>query len=419
MRTEGSFYEKNQCRICESQNLKKALTLTPTPPGNNFLSKDELDLHEDIFPLELKFCEDCYHIQLGHVVEPEFLFQNNYSYVSATSHVFVKHLENYSDAVTERFNLTEDSFIVDIGSNDGTCLSFFRKKNMRVLGVDPAKEVSEIANGNGIETINKFFNKEIANEIKNKYGVPNIITSHNACAHIDDLRGVIDGVNILMDKNGIFIMEVGYFLDVFQNKWFDTIYHEHVDFHTVSPLRILFESFNMEIFDVERIEPQGGSIRVLVQRRDGLHPITDNVEKLIELERKNGLDKIETFKTFEKELNALKQTFRQLLAELKGSGKKIAAFGAPTKATTLSYHFEINSEDVDFIVDDNPLKQGLYSPGKHIPVLDSSKIYKLKPDILIILAWNFAEDIMLKHKKYGDEIGSFLVPMPKPRLINS
>jgi hypothetical protein len=418
MRTTGSFYKKEICRICESTNIQEALKLTPTPPGNNFLSIENLNEDEEVFPLELYFCKDCYHVQLGHVVEPEFLFQNNYSYVSSTSGVFVQHLKDYSNLITKRINLDHNSFVIDIGSNDGTCLSFFKQKKMKVLGVDPAEEVSKIANDNGINTLNVFFNKDTALEIKDKHGQADLITSHNACAHIDDLRSVIDGVDVLMAKDSVFVMEVGYFLDVFQNKWFDTIYHEHVDFHTVAPLKKLFEPYGMEIFDVERIEPQGGSIRVMVQRKNANFAIEESVDKLVNLEAKFGLDKLETFKVFENEINLVKKNFKNLIKDLKDSGKTIAAFGAPTKATTLSYHFDINADDVDFIVDDNPLKQGLYSPGKHIPVLDSRSIYGKKPDVLIILAWNFAEDIMRKHKLYGDEIGTFLIPMPNPKLIS-
>ncbi len=418
MRTEGFFYKKESCRVCGSNNIKEAMKLTPTPPGNNFLSEKDLGLTEETYPLDLYFCEDCHHIQLGHVVEPEFLFQNNYSYVSSTSGVFVEHLSDYADTICDRANLSEKSFVIDIGSNDGTCLNFFKKRNIKVLGVDPAEEVSKIANRNGINTLNEFFNKSLASKIKEQYGEADLITSHNACAHIDDLRGVIDGIDILMGQDSIFVMEVGYFLDVFQNKWFDTIYHEHVDFHTVAPLKKLFEPYGMEIFDVERISPQGGSIRVMVQRKKGKFLIEKNVEDLINLESLIGLDRLETLKLFEKEINSIKIKFKNLLTDLKTSGKSIAAYGAPTKATTLSYHFEIGVDDVNFIVDDNPLKQGLYSPGKHIPVLDSSSLYEMKPDILIILAWNFAEDIMRKHKKYGDEIGTFLIPMPIPKLVN-
>ena len=418
MRTKGSFYKKKECRVCGSIELKKAVELTSTPPGNNFLSIDELTKEEEVFPLELDFCESCHHVQLGHVVDPSFLFQNDYTYVSATSSVFVEHLSSYSDHISELLGLKKDSLIIDIGSNDGTCLKFFKQKGMSVLGIDPATKIAKQATEEGIPTLPNFFGKETAFRVNKTHGKADLITSHNACAHIDDLSSVIEGVEILLEPEGVFVMEVGYFLDVFQNKWFDTIYHEHVDFHTVAPLKKLFESFGMEIFNVERIEPQGGSIRVMVQRNNGPYAIEGSVEELISLEAKTGLNKIETLQLFEKEINLLKSQFKNLVLELKSSGKSIAAFGAPTKATTLSYHFDIDKEDVEFIADDNPLKQGLYSPGKHIPVYDSSSIYKKKPDILIILAWNFAEDIMKQHKKYGDEIGTFLIPMPTPRLIN-
>jgi len=223
----------------------------------------------------------------------------------------------------------------------------------------------------------------------------------------------------LLEPEGIFVMEVGYFVDVFQNKWFDTIYHEHVDFHTVAPLKRLFSRFNLEIFRVERISPQGGSIRVMVQREGGVRKIEDSVQGLIALEESLGLHSIESLYGFQEDINSLKNEFRTLLNNLKKDGKSIAAFGAPTKATTLCYHFGINKSDIDFIVDDNPMKQGLFSPGKHIPVFSSEKIYEEKPDYLLILAWNFSEPIMKKHIEYQDRIGTFFLPMPKPTLVKN
>lgn len=413
----GSFVKKKECRVCESKELHRALVLTPTPPGNNFLLENELHEKEELFPLELDFCDDCSHIQLGHVVDPSFLFQNDYSYVSATSSVFVDHLESYADHVTKLLDLEKDTLVIDIGSNDGTCLSFFKKKGMLVLGVDPAIEIAKKATQNGIPTMAEFFCKEIAEEILKKEGKAVLVTSHNACAHIDNLGSVIQGVEVLLEPEGIFVMEVGYFVDVFQNKWFDTIYHEHVDFHTVAPLKRLFSRFNLEIFRVERISPQGGSIRVMVQREGGIRKIEDSVQGFIALEESLGLHSIEALYGFQKDINILKNEFRTLLNNLKKDGKSIAAFGAPTKATTLCYHFGINKSDIDFIVDDNPMKQGLFSPGKHIPVFGSEKIYEEKPDYLLILAWNFSESIMKKHIEYQDKIGTFFLPMPKPALV--
>ena len=217
------------------------------------------------------FCENCCHIQLGHVVNPKILYQKNYTYVSATSSEFVNHLKNYANNMIERFNLKSGSLIIDIGSNDGTTLSFFKDLGLKVLGIDPAKEIAKKATNTGIETIGDFFNFELACKIKNKYGSSKFITSHNACAHIDDLLDVIKGVEYCLDDDGVFVIEVGYFLDIYENIWFDTIYHEHLDYHTVAPFEKLFARVGMEIIDVERINPQGGSIRIGAQKKDGQH----------------------------------------------------------------------------------------------------------------------------------------------------
>jgi SAM-dependent methyltransferase len=413
------FFKKEECRTCLSKNIEQVFSLTPTPPGNNFLSKEMLSAEEKIYPLEINFCNDCFHIQLGHVVDPSILFQNSYSYVSGTSQVFVNHLKEYSKYVIDYFKIKNSSLIIDIGSNDGTCLEFFKNNGMRTLGIDPAKEVSEIASSKGIETINDFFSLDLANQILSNYGPADLITSHNTCAHIDELDQIIEGVEVLLSKNGTFIFEVGYFVDVFQKKWFDTIYHEHVDFHTVTPLIKLFDRFNMEIIRVERIKPQGGSIRVFTQKKESKLKQDSSVEDLVSLEKYIGLSKPETIIDFGNQISRIKDKFKTLLNDIKKSGQNIAAFGAPTKATTLCHYFEIGKEHIDFIVDDNPLKQGLYSPGKHIPVFDSSKIYSEKPDYLLILAWNFAESIMEKHQKYNNLGGSFILPMPYPTIMKN
>ena len=412
-----NYFKKENCRVCLSTDLKKVIELTPTPPGNNFLDKDSVGEKEYKFPLELDFCETCHHIQLGHVVDPSYLFQNSYSYVSATSPVFVKHLSEFAHYVIGLFELDSSSMVIDIGSNDGTFLSFFKEKDINVLGVDPATDIAEIAMSNGINTIPDFFNYELANKILDENGLADIITSHNACAHIDDLDGVIAGVGVLLKEDGVFIMEVGYFVDVFQNTWFDTIYHEHLDFHTVKPLEQLFKRFNLELFRVERISPQGGSIRVFIQRKNGPYKKDNTISELILLEQELGLDNPQTLFNFEKKINSIRDEFKVLIKSIKDSDKSIAGFGAPTKATTLGYHFNIGINEIDFIVDDNPLKQGLLTPGKHIPVFSNEEIYKVQPDYLLILAWNFAESIMKKHKDYSDNGGRFILPMPKPRIV--
>ena len=403
--------------MCNSNRLFKAVSLSPTPPGNDFLTVEELGREEQLYPLDLYFCEDCFHVQLGHIVNPLVLYQKNYTYVSATSNHFVNHLKDYAVDMINKFNLKASSFVVDIGSNDGTCLSFFQDNGMKVLGVDPATNIAQQATENGIETIADFFNYDLAIKLRKKYGAAAYITSHNACAHIDNLLDVVKGVEFWLDESGVFVLEVGYLVDVYTNTWFDTIYHEHLDFHTVAPFEKLFERAGMEIIGVDRISPQGGSIRVFSQKKNGKYERDDSVNELIELERVLGLDKLRTFYDFEDKINLVRKKLHKLVYELKANNKTIAGFGAPTKATTLMSHFGIDESILDFIVDDNPLKQGLYTPISHIPVLSADALYDRKPDYVLILAWNFASPIMKNHKKYSDEIGQFILPMPSPQII--
>ena len=391
--------------------------LTPTPPGNDFLTKDELSGDEPVYPLDLYFCDDCHHVQLGHVVDPRILYQKNYTYVSATSAHFVNHLQAYAADMIKRFKLKSGSLVADIGSNDGTCLNFFKDEGMKVVGVDPAKEIARTASDAGIETVCDFFSFDLAVKLREKYGPANYITSHNACAHIDNLFDVVKGVEYWLDKDGIFVLEVGYLVDVFNNTWFDTIYHEHVDYHTVAPFEKLFARVGMEVIGVQRITPQGGSIRVMSQRKGGKFQRDASVDSLISIEHELGLDKAETLHGFDRKISLVREGLQKLVRSLKANGKSIAGFGAPTKATTLMGHFGLDQNILDFIVDDNPLKQGLFTPITHIPVLSAEALYECRPDYVLILAWNFAEPIMKMHQRYGQQVGKFILPMPVPKII--
>jgi len=403
--------------MCGEESLAKVMSLTPTPPGNDFLTKEELGREEPVYPLDLYFCKGCHHVQLGHVVDPQILYQKNYSYVSATSAHFVSHLKKYAADMVERFELQADDLVADIGSNDGTCLSFFKKQGMRVVGVDPATDIAERATENGVETVADFFGYDLAVALREKYGAAKYITSHNACAHIDDLFDVVKGVEHWLAEDGVFVLEVGYLVDVYRNTWFDTIYHEHVDYHTVAPFEKLLARVGMELIAVDRISPQGGSIRVMVQKQGGVIERDKSVDALIALEHELGLDSAEAIHQFDHKIGEVRDKLQKLLVSLKEDGKTIAGFGAPTKATTLMAHFGLDETLLDFIVDDNPLKQGLFTPTTHIPVLSADVLYERKPDYLLILAWNFAEPIMKMHQKYRDEVGQFILPMPNPEIV--
>ncbi len=411
--THPLHHRRTTCRLCGSDNLQLVLKLSPTPPANAFVTEDQLDDPQETFPLDVFFCEDCFHTQLLDVVDPAHLFEN-YVYVSGTSPVFVKHFEDYAKTIAGRFITNPDGQrVVDIGSNDGTLLGKFKDLGFKVLGIDPARDIAASATARGIETKAAFFTSELAENIRQTDGPAHIVCANNVYAHADDLIDITKGIRSLLTPDGVFVFEVSYLVDVFENTLFDTIYHEHVAYHSVAPLKAFFARHDMELIAAERVGSHGGSLRGIAQRRGGPHTVDPSVQNLIDLERRLGLDKAETLRHFSDKINACKQDLVSQLKTLKSQGKRIAAFGAPAKATTLMYHFDIGPDIIDFIVDDSPLKQGMYSPGMHIPVLPSQALYEQKPDAVVILAWNFAEPIITNHAAYLEQGGQFLVPLPR------
>lgn len=395
--------------------MTHAFSLTPTPPANAFVSAAERSKKQECFPLDLFFCENCSHLQLLDVVDPALLFEN-YVYVSGTSPVFVKHFQDYADALIKRYGLRAGGLAVDIGSNDGTLLRFFKEAGFKVLGIDPAKDIAARATASGIETLPAFFTPELARKLVKKHGPAAVITGNNVFAHADDLKGIAQGVREWLAPDGIFAFEVSYLADVYNKTLFDTIYHEHLAYHSVKPLRDFFEANGLELIDVQRVDSHGGSLRGIVQKAGGPRKTSNSVGETIRMEDQLGLHRAETFRAYAAKIDQLKQHLGALLHGLKSKGKKIAAFGAPAKATTLMYHFGLGPEVIDFIVDDSPLKQNLYSPGLHIPVVPSSSIAAEKPDYLLVLAWNFADSIIAKNKAFKDAGGHFIVPLPQVEL---
>jgi SAM-dependent methyltransferase len=416
MNNEPSLYNhRSTCRLCDSVALTKVFALTPTPPANAFVPKEQLDLVQPTFPLELFFCEDCAHLQLLDVVSPAELFRN-YVYVSGTSASFVKHFEDYASTCSAKFKLSPGNLVVDIGSNDGTLLKFFQDKNLNVLGIDPARAIAKEASENGIETWPDFFDKAIAEKIIQEKGAASLITANNVFAHADDLAGITQNIKSLLTPDGVFIFEVSYLGDVYEDTLFDTIYHEHVAYHSVIPLVKFFKSKGMDFFATERIPSHGGSLRGMVQLKGGPHQADGSVQTLINYEQNLELNQSATWAGYAEKIDALREELVKLLTNLKQNGKTIAGFGAPAKATTLMYHFNLGPDTIDFIADDAPLKQGLYSPGLHIPVLSGQAIYEEKPDYVVLLAWNFASQIMANHQNYLESGGHFIVPLPEIRI---
>ena len=404
------------CRLCRSTKLISILKLASTPPANAFVSRGNKNLKQKEYPLELFFCKDCSHVQLTEVVNPKELFEN-YVYVSGTSPIFVKHFENYAKDVVKTYQPSINNFILDIGSNDGTLLKFFKKMGYKTLGIDPAIDISKKAQKDGIDTINDFFNLKNSRKIKAKYSEASLITANNVFAHSDDLIEITKAVKNLLCPEGLFIFEVSYLLDVYQKTLFDTIYHEHLSYHSVLPLIKFFQSYDMELIDASRINTHGGSIRCVVKNKEDRRSINHSVQDLVDLEKSILLNDPKTFINFSNNIKERKKELNNLINQLKAQNKLIAGFGAPAKATTLMYEFGLKEDVLDFIIDESPLKQGLYSPGLHIPIYPSSYIEKIKPDYLLILAWNFAEYIIKKNQNFIKSGGKFIIPLPNLQII--
>jgi SAM-dependent methyltransferase len=327
-----------------------------------------------------------------------------------------EHFRQYAEAVLNRINPLLGGLVIDIGSNDGTLLRFFQKRGMQVLGIDPAGHVAEKATNSGIETLPEYFTVELARKIKSERGCAAIITANNVFANIDELDDMITGIRQLMAPDGVFVFETSYLLDVVQKMLIETFFHEHLSYFSVKPLQDFFKHYGMELIDIERVPTKGGSIRCTVQLVGGPRKISPSVTELISIEENFGLQSSQPFKDFSSRLNARKNELHALLGELKAKGKSIAGYGASVGVTTIIYEFGI-AGFLDFIVDDNPSRHGLFSPGYHISVLSSQVIYERKPNYILILAWGYAEPIMRKNQEYLEQGGHFILPLPEVKII--
>src|SRR5664280_396928 len=413
------FKRRSACALCSaaSADLLQVLSLAPTPPANEFVREEELAQLQESIPLTLLLCRICGHLQLAEIVDPARLFRN-YVYVSGTSPVFVVHFDRYATSAIARFGLGVSSFVVDIGSNDGTLLKQFQAQGVgKVLGIDPASDIAKAARDSGVPTLEAFLTPDLAGEIVTNSGAADLICANNVFAHAEDLRGFTQAVYRLLAERGVFIFEVSYVVDVVEKLLFDTIYHEHLAYHSVTPLIRFFNSLGLRLFDAERIDTHGGSLRCYVCRHAAPYADTERLTDLVQLARDLGLSEPEVYRQFKERISARGAQLRGRLKEIQQNGQRVAGFGAPAKLTPLMHEFGLNGSHIDFVIDDSAWKQGLYTPGTHIRVVPSSELYQRRPDYCIVFAWNFAESIIAKHAAYTDAGGHFLVPLPELKEI--
>ncbi len=406
---------RTSCRLCGGRSLTLVLPMKPSPIGDAFVSADKKDAPQPLFPLDLYQCQSCGHVQNLDVVNPECLFRE-YIFFTSSSAGLVEHFRNYADDVVREFGIKGGSLFVEIGSNDGTLLRFFKDKGLEVIGVDPAREIARLATDAGLPTLPEFFTSGLAKSIAADHGKAKLIVANNVYAHADQLGDLTDGIAALLDDDGVFVFEVSYLLDIIDKFLFDTVYHEHLSYHSITPFTRFFNSHGLHLFDVQRIATKGGSFRGFVQKTGGPQRERPVIKQMMEEEERRGVHKPETWREYEARILERKASLIDFIDKARKEGKSVAAYGASTTVTTLIHQFELTRR-IDYLIDDNPLKQGLFSPGAHLEVRPSSVLYEEPPDIVAVLAWQYAKPIIAKNARYVEEGGCFVVPLPELRTV--
>jgi SAM-dependent methyltransferase len=417
MKTKIKVTRKNTCRLCDSTRLELVVPLAPTPVAEKYVSKDEIHVEQPVYPLDLYLCRECGHVQLLDVVDPEFLF-DNYTYMSGNTKPLVQHFDEVAEQTISRFHVAPNSLVADIGSNDGSLLRCFQKRGVRVIGVDPAKDIARKATEAGIPTIPEFFTPELAGRMKREHGPASVVCAFNVFAHADDLAGMAESIRMLLAPDGVFVFEASYLLDIIERVLLGTIFHEHLSHHSMKPMASFLRRHGMELIDVQRNMIQGGSVVGTVQLLGGPHPVASSVKAILELEAQAGLDQPATFQAFAGKLQRLKTELGGRMTEFKRQGKTIWGYGAARSGTTLIAQMGLGKV-ISYIVDDSTDKQNKYNPGDHIPILPSKALVEQKPDYVFILAWIHASKIIENNRAYLEQGGQFIVCFPEIQIIGA
>jgi len=404
-----------RCIVCGKSNVEQFLDLGSTPLANKFISREKLKEPEPSYPLRVGFCHHCHHVELTEAVPPSAMF-DDYLYISSASDTLKAHLFDLSDIVSERYHLNSKDLVIDIGCNDGTLLSGFKRHGVKTLGVDPAQNLAVFTEKLGIDRHIGFFNSSSAKEIVKKYGPASAITATNTFPHIPELQDFVRGLDIALAPEGVFVLEAHYLIDILDQGAFDTIYHEHVSYWALGPMQRLFEANGFEIVNAERLPLHHGQLRVSVQRK-GKGKVQAAVKEILDDEQARGLNDFKTFQHFAEEVQRMKKELTETVNQLRAAGKRIVGYGAPAKGNTLLCFLELGPDKIEYIADKSPLKQGLFTPGLHVPVVPPDKLLADQPDYVLLLAWNFVDEILAQQAEYRKKGGKFIVPVPHVRII--
>jgi hypothetical protein len=407
-----------KCQFCGTELKHTLVDLGMSPLCESFLSSEQLNQMEAFYPLHVRVCDNCLLVQLEAYVSPEHIF-TEYAYFSSYADTWLKHCQAYTDLMVERFKLNAQSQVIELASNDGYLLQYFVEKNIPVLGVEPATNIAKVAIAKGIPTVNEFFGRECARKLVNEGKEADLIAANNVLAHIPDINDFVGGIKILLKPQGVATGEIQHLMRLMESNQFDTIYHEHFCYHTLTTLEIIFAAHGMKIFDVEELPTHGGSLRIYAcHEDDNSKPIGDRVIDLKAREKAAGFASIERYTNFEEQVRETKRKLLDFLIKVKREGKTVVGYGAPGKGNTLLNYCGIRTDFLDYTVDRNPYKHGKFLPGTHIPIYPTSKIQETKPDYVLILPWNFQDEIMTQMSFIRDWGGQFVVPIPEVKIYS-
>ena len=416
MENMGVMADGGVCRSCGGVDLCEVLSLGDTPLANALLTESQLTLPEPCYPLDLVFCRLCGLVQITETVSPADLF-GEYLYFSSVSDTMVFHASKLVQRVIRERRLDGNSLAAEIASNDGYLLQAYKQAQIPIVGVEPAANIAAVARERDIPTVCDFFSFQLVDKLIDDYGRADVIHANNVLAHVPDLNGVVRGFRRFVKDSGVIIVEVPYVRDMVDGTEFDTVYHEHLCYFSITALTRLFERHGLVIHDVERLDIHGGSLRIFSGIAEYAAKPSRNVQQLLDQEAKENIDRSDFYLTFAERVETLKKELLTLLAELRSAGKTVAAYGASAKGSTLLNYFGIDSTVINFVVDRSPVKQGRYTPGTHIPIRAPEALLKERPDYVLLLTWNFEEEVLRQQEMYRQGGGKFIIPIPKLRVV--
>jgi hypothetical protein len=407
-----------KCRFCDTPLEHVFIDLNNSPASNSFLTKEQLNEPEIFYPLKVYTCTKCFLVQVDEYKKSDAIFNNEYAYFSSYSTGWLAHSKDYVEKMIQRFGFNSSSSIVEIASNDGYLLQYFKQRNVPVLGIEPTANTAQVAINKGIETVVDFFGVKLATQLSTSGKKADLLLGNNVLAHVPDIVDFVKGMKILLKSTGIITMEFPHVLQLINNNQFDTIYHEHFSYLSYYTVKKIFESAGLKFFDVEEIPTHGGSLRIYATQSENKgQPVSPNVQLLLDKELSFGIDKIEYYEGFQQKAFKAKVELLEFLIRQKKENKKVVAYGAAAKGNTLLNYCGIKNDLIDFVVDANPHKQNKFLPASHIPVLSEREIKKTRPDFVIILPWNLRSEITSQLSYIKEWHGRFVIPIPEIEIV--